>query len=99
MSNSEGRPPGPSRVLACLQVSAPVHAATVAEMPTLVGPWLISAAAAKANSLLGRAPLLASRVTAGYAHQVSAAEAMDVAIYAPLTGMRTGAARGAAAVD
>ena len=75
------------------------QSATRAELWTLAGSWLTTKAAAKAKALLGRAPLLASRGTAGYAHQVSAAEAMDVAIYAPLTGMRTGAARGAAAVN
>ena len=74
------------------------HSATRAELSTLAGSWLTTKAAAKAKALLGRAPLLASRVTAGYAHQVSAAEAMDVAIYA-LPTIRTGAARGAAAVD
>ena len=74
------------------------HSATRAELSTLAGSWLTTKAAAKAKALLGRAPLLASRGTAGYAHQVSAAEAMDVAIYA-LPTIRTGAARGAAAVN
>ena len=74
------------------------QSATRAELSTLAGSWLTTKAAAKAKALLGRAPLLASRGTAGYAHQVSAAEAMDVAIYA-LPTIRTGAARGAAAVD
>ena len=74
------------------------QSATRAELPTLVGPWLISAGAAKAEALLGRAPLLASRRTTRSTHQVSAAKTMDMAIFAPLT-MRTGATRGAAAVD
>ena len=74
------------------------QSATRAELSTLAGSWLTTKAAAKAKALLGRAPLLASRATAGYAHQVSAAEAMDVAIYA-LPTIRTGAARGAAAVN
>ena len=74
------------------------QSATRAELWTLAGSWLTTKAAAKAKALLGRAPLLASRGTAGYAHQVSAAEAMGVAIYA-LPTIRTGAARGAAAVD
>ena len=74
------------------------QSATRAELWTLAGSWLTTKAAAKAKALLGRAPLLASRGTAGYAHQVSAAEAMGVAIYA-LPTIRTGAARAAAAVD
>ena len=74
------------------------QSATRAELSTLAGSWLTTKAAAKAKALLGRAPLLASRGTAGYAPQVSAAEAMGVAIYA-LPTIRTGAARGAAAVN